>query len=66
MIENDSSASAPGSLTDGKTAMQRYAEFHTRNCRCIPADAEHGDGAQDNTHTDAAAEARRENQENEK
>jgi len=32
---------------DGKTAMQRYASWHARNCRCIPADTAHdGDAAQ--------------------
>jgi hypothetical protein len=36
--------------------MQRYAEFHLRNCNCIPI--AHDDAAHDNTHTDDAAEAR--------
>jgi len=34
-------------LDDGKTAMQRYAAWHSRNCRCIPADTAHdGDAAE--------------------
>jgi 5-methylcytosine-specific restriction endonuclease McrA len=55
-------ADDPAKADDGKTAMQRYAEFHSRNCNCEPADAAHDDGAQDNIHTDDAAEARRDNQ----
>ncbi|MGA8796564.1 MAG: hypothetical protein WB526_05785 [Candidatus Cybelea sp.] len=26
---------------DGKTAMQRYAAWHTENCRCIPVETPH-------------------------
>ena len=43
--------------------MAKYIAWHTGNCRCIPADA---DAAQDNTHTNDAAKARRDNLENEK
>jgi len=57
-MTDDDSATAD----DGKTAMQRYADFHSRNCNCIPV--AHDDAAQDNTHTDDAAETRRDNQEN--
>jgi hypothetical protein len=49
---------------DGETAMKRYTAWHTRNCRCVPANAAHDDAAPDNTHTDTdAAETRRDNQE---
>lgn len=26
---------------DRKTAMQRYAAWHTKNCRCIPSETAH-------------------------
>jgi hypothetical protein len=26
---------------DGRSAMQRYAAWHTRNCRCISAETAH-------------------------
>ena len=45
----------PAKADDGKTAMQRYAAWHTRNCNCIPADTAH----QDDAHIDTdAAETR--------
>lgn len=50
--------------TEGHT-MAKYFAWHKKNCNCEPA--AHDDAAQDNTHTDDAAEARREeDQENEK
>jgi hypothetical protein len=45
---------------DGKTATQRYAAWHVRNCNCITAEGETARDANSDTH---ACETRRDNQE---